>query len=140
MCIPRKPNLFRNEYHTICDGDLEEGTNTPIMWHAEIHDGKDCPAGDGPKKFNNVRGKTVGLMVWMHEPIACQGKACTMDSDFCVSKGNIEMDAKLGVYGQVLIKKRGANWPKGVPGDEIDRHFKNKPLGYCKTLQVDIDG
>jgi hypothetical protein len=40
----------------------------------------------------------------------------------------------------VLIKKHGANWPKGVPGDEIDRHFENKPLGYCEMLQVEIKG
>jgi hypothetical protein len=29
-----------------------------------------------------------------------------------------------GVYGQLLVKKRGQYWPKGVPGDAINRHFK----------------
>ncbi len=85
-------------------------------------------------------GKTVGLMLRMHEPIARQGKACTMASGLCVSKGIVEMHEKLGVYGQALIKKRGANWPKGVPGDKIDHHFVDKPLGYCKTLWVEIEG
>jgi hypothetical protein len=140
MCVPRKPTPFGNEYHTICDGDLEGTTGTPIMWHVEIQEGKDRPVQLGPKKFNNAGGKTVGLMLRMHEPIARSGKACTMDSGFCVSKGIVEMQEKLGVYGQALIKKRGANWPKGVPGDEIDRHFADKPLGYCETLRVEIDG
>jgi len=41
MCVPRKPTPFGNEYHTICDGDLEGTTGTRIMWHVEIQEGKD---------------------------------------------------------------------------------------------------
>jgi hypothetical protein len=110
------------------------------MWHVEIQEGKDRPAGAGPKKFNDVGGKMVGLILRMHKPIARQEKACTMDSGFCVSKGIIEMHEKLGVYKQALIKKRGANWPKGVPGDEIDCHLSDRPLGYCETLRLEIEG
>ena len=76
----------------------------------------------------------------MHEGISRQGKACTMDSGFCVSKGIVEMYEKLGVFGQALIKKHGENWPKGVPGDLIDEHFADKPIGYCETLHVEIEG
>ena len=43
------------------------------------------------------------------------------------------MYEKLGVFGQVLIKKHGSNWPKGVPGDQIDEHFADKP-----TLQTSL--
>ena len=132
--------LFGNKYHTICDGELDWTTGTPIMWHVEIQEGKDRPVQLGPKKFNNAGGETVGLMLRIHKPIAHCGKACTMDSGLCVSKGIVEMQEKLGVYGQGLIKKRGVNWPKGVPGDEIDRHFADKPLGYCETLRLEIDG
>lgn len=39
MCVPMKPHPFRNEYHTICDGDQ----GGPILWHAEIIEGKDHP-------------------------------------------------------------------------------------------------
>ena len=39
------------------------------------------------------------------------------------------MYEKLGVFGQALIKKRGANWPNGMPGDQIDEHFAEKPIG-----------
>ena len=31
MIVPLKPHEEGNEYHTICDGDLEKGN--PIMWH-----------------------------------------------------------------------------------------------------------
>ncbi len=31
MCVPNKPNLFGNEYHTICNGDLGGGTSNLIM-------------------------------------------------------------------------------------------------------------
>jgi hypothetical protein len=50
------------------------------------------------------------------------------------------MYKKWGVFGQALIKKRGANWPKGVPGDQIDEHFADKPIGYCETLHIEIEG
>jgi hypothetical protein len=32
------------------------------------------------------------------------GKACTMDSGFCVLKVIVELEAKLGVFGQALLK------------------------------------
>ena len=35
MCVPRKPHPFGNEYHTICDGELD-GPSNPILLHAEI--------------------------------------------------------------------------------------------------------
>ena len=136
MCVPRKPHPFGNEYHTICDGEFDLGCS--ILWHAEIQEGKDRPVQLGPKKFNNAGGKTVGLMLRMHEPIARSGKACTMDSGFCVSKGIVEMQEKLGVYGQALIKKRGANWPKGVPGDDINNYFQSKKVGEFDCLQHEM--
>ena len=60
-------------------------------------------------------------------------------SGFYVSKGTIEMHEKLGVCGQALIKKRGANWPKGVPDNEINCNFSDMPLGYCETLWLEIE-
>jgi hypothetical protein len=133
MIVPRKPHEEGNEYHTICDGDLEKGN--PIMWHVELMEGKDTPAGAPAKKYSDL-GKTPGLMCRMMEPIKRTGKACTMDSGFCVSKGIVELEAKLGVLGQALIKKRGRYWPKGVPGDMIDQHFADKEIGYSKTLEM----
>ena len=50
------------------------------------------------------------------------------------------MYEKLGVFGQALIKKHSTNWPKGVPGDQINEHFADKPIEYCETLHVEIEG
>ena len=136
MIVPRKPHEEGYKYHTICDGDLETGN--PIMWHVELMEGKDTPAGAPPKKFSDL-GKTPGLMCRMMEPIKRAGKACTMDSGFCVSKGIVELESKLGVFGQALIKKRGRYWPKGVPGDAIDEYFADKEIGYSKTLEVTFE-
>ena len=138
MVVPRKPHPFGNEYHSVCDGDLEKGS--PIMWHVEMQEGKDRPPGAGSKKYADEFGKTPSLMLRMHESIKRTGKACTMDSGFCVSKGIVAMHNQLGVFGQSLIKKRGRYWPKGVPGDMIDEHFKDKELGYCETLEVVFEG
>ena len=78
MCVPRKPHPFGNEYHSICDSDLNgAGGGNPIMWHAEIQEGMDRPAELGAKKYDE-KGKTVGLMCWMVEPIKSTGKCVTM--------------------------------------------------------------
>ena len=138
MCVPRKPHPFGNEYHTICDGELD-GHSSPILWHAEIQEGKDRPLALGPKKFDE-KGKTVGLMCRMVEPIKSSGKCITMDSGFNVSMGIVDMERVQGVYGQALIKKRGRYWPKGVPGDFIDEHFRNKEIGHSETLELVFDG
>ena len=53
--------------------------------------------------------------------------------------GIVDMEQVQGVYGQALIKKRGCYWPRGVPGDEIDDHFKDKAIGQSETLQFDFD-
>ncbi len=60
MCGPQKPHPFGNEYHKLCDGDLKCGA--PIMFQAELVEGKDCPPQIGCKEFDE-RGKTVGLML-----------------------------------------------------------------------------
>ncbi|KAL7486093.1 hypothetical protein ACHAW6_011693 [Cyclotella cf. meneghiniana] len=109
MCVPWK-SIFGNEYHTICDGELD-GHSSPILWHAEIQEGKDRPLALGPK-----------------------------DSGFNVSMGIVDMERVQGVYGQALIKKRGRYWPKGVPGDFIDEHFRNKEIGHSETLELVFDG
>lgn len=44
-----------------------------------------------------------------------------------------------GLRPEPLIKKR-KYWPKGVPGDQIDKYFEGKPLGFVKTRRQDMDG
>ena len=134
MCVPRKPHPFGNEYHTTCDSELD-GPSNPILWHAEIQEGKDRPVQLGPKKYDE-KGKTVGFMCCMVEPIKSSGKCVTMDSGFNVSMGIVDMERVQGVYGQ---EKRGRFWPKGVPGDAIDDCFRDKAIGHSQTLQLLFD-
>ena len=145
MNVPRKPHPDGNEYHSIADGD----DGQPVMWRIKIQEGKDRPKDETgkwafPSKFEgqNDKGrkytKTSTLMCEMTEPIHGTGKVVSMDSGFCVSAGILHLH-DLGVYGQALVKKR-RYWPKGVPGDQIDRYFEGKPLGHCKSLLQDMEG
>ena len=55
-----------------------------------------------------------------------------LDSSFCVLEGLVEL-RKMGVYASALIKKR-RDWPKHLPGDEIDEYFKKKKVGEGDSL------
>ena len=79
---------------------------------------KDRPTQLGPKKFEEL-WNTVGLMLWMFEPIFLAGKFVVLESCFCVSKG-ITALLGFGFYAAVIIKKR-KYWPKGVPVYDIDQ-------------------
>ncbi len=104
--MPRKPHLFSNECHTICDGDQ----GRTILWHLEFVEGKDCPKKPNGEwafycEFERASiSKTVALMLCMMEPIHRKGKVVTMDSGFCVAAGIVEMHM-CQFFGQVLIKK-----------------------------------
>jgi hypothetical protein len=113
------------------------------MWRIKIQEGKDRPKkADGPwafpSQFEN-ESKTVKLMLEMTEPIHGTGKIVTMDSGFCVSAGILALHDK-GVYGQALIKKRGRYWPRGVPGDEIIKHFEGKQIGEFECFVQEKEG
>ena len=140
MCVPRKPHPFGNEYHSIADGD----GGKPIMWRVKLQEGKDRPKDTQrnwafPSEFESRYFKTASLMLEMTVPIHNTGKVVTMDSGFCVTAGILAMHDH-GVYGQSLIKKHGRYWPKHVPGDHIDDHFKGKELGYTETYKQEVGG
>ena len=59
------------------------------------------------------------------------------DSGFCVLQALIEL-RKSGVFTGALIKKQQF-WPKYVPGDMIDDHFKDKDVGSVDSLKGKID-
>ena len=61
-----------------------------------------------------------------------------LDSGFCVLEGLIEL-LKISVYAGALIKKR-RYWPKHVPGDKIDEHFKSKDIGDTDSMYGMMDG
>ena len=146
MSVPRKPHPLGNEYHSIADGD----DGKPVMWRIKLQEGKDRPKDETgrwayPSEFegqdtNTGRKftKTSTLMCEMTKPIHGTGKVVSMDSGFCVASGILHLH-DLGVYGQALIKKRKF-WPKHCPGEQIERYFDGKELGFTKTLRQEIDG
>ena len=93
--MPRKPQPFGNEYHTVCC------SLSGILGQMELVEGKDSPPQIFPK-FNNKR-KTVGLLLRVLEPIFAMGMVVIPDSGFCVMRGIIELK-KWGVYASALIK------------------------------------
>ena len=89
MCVPRKPQPFGKEYHSIADGVMEKGLEgNPIMWRVKVLEGKDRPKKpDGswafPSKFPGY-SKTARLVFEMTKPVHHTGKVVSMDSVFCV--------------------------------------------------------
>ncbi len=75
----------------------------------------------------------------MTGPIQNTGKIATIDSSFCVAAGILVLH-DFGVYGQSLIKNRGQYWPNHVPGQEIEDHLKDKPLGHAETYKLSFNG
>ena len=140
MSLPRKPHPFGNEYHSIADGD----DGKPIMWRVRIVEGKDRPRKPDetfafPTKWEKkVYSNTVELVLDMTEPIHHTGKIVTGDSGFCVAVGVMALH-QVGVHGQFLIKKR-RYWPKHVPGDYIDSHMMEKPLGETELYVQELGG
>jgi hypothetical protein len=138
ICVPWKPHLFGNEYHSIADGD----DGKPIMWRVKIVEGKDRPKkADGrwafPSEFPARLGKTTTTMLELTKLIHGKGKVVVGDSGFCVWEGVIECH-KRGVWFQAYVKKCG-NWPRGVPGAVIDGYFDDMPLGHCLTHVAEHD-
>ena len=96
-------------------------------------EGKDRLTELGKKKWEDT-GKTVGLMLRMCDPIFSTSRCVVLDSGFCVSKG-ITALLEFGVYSAALIKKR-KYWPKGVPGDAIDKYFADKDVTHVYMLEA----
>ena len=63
MFVPQKPWPFGNEYHTVCCG------NTGIMFAMEIVKGKDAPRSRKYQEFDDLGGKTDGLLLRLSKSI-----------------------------------------------------------------------
>ena len=72
------------------------------MWGIEIVEGQDAQP-NHPKQFDNLSGKTIGLLVRMTEPIWYKGDVLVLDSGFCVLQALIEI-RKRGVFAASVIK------------------------------------
>ena len=125
MFVPRKPWPFGNEYHTICC------CVSGILWRLELVEGKDRPPELSAPKWDD-KGKTVGLLLRLCEPIFATGRLVILDSGFCVLSGITQLK-KRGVFASALIKRR-RYWPKHVPGCAIQQRFNPKEVGSYEAI------
>lgn len=130
MFVPRKPWPFGNEWHTICCA------NSGVMYAIELVEGKDRPREMGPSEFENLGGKTVGLLLRLTKQIWNLGKVVVLDSGFCVARALTQLSKK-GVFATALIKKR-RYWPKHVNGDMIKAHFANANVGDTDCYRISL--
>ena len=66
--------------------------------------------------------------------IFLSGKDVISDSGLFVAKVITALKTK-GMYASYMIKKQ-CYWPKGVPGDLIDTHFRDKKVGDVGTIET----
>jgi hypothetical protein len=79
MFVPQKTCCpFGNEYHTVCCG------NTGIMFAMEIVEGKDAPQSRQYQEFDDLGGKTVGLLLRLSKSIWGSERIIILESGFCV--------------------------------------------------------
>ena len=129
---PRKPHPFGNEYHTVCCG------LSGVMTSIELVEGKDRPQEIGAPEYEDLGGKTVGLLLRLLKNYFGSARYVVLDSGFCVLKALIELKRK-GVFACALIKKR-RYWPSMVPGDAFDEHFIQKEVGDTDAITGALDG
>lgn len=128
---PRKPHPYGNEYHTACCG------KSHILFSLELVEGKDHPM-QLQTEFDNLGGKTVGLLLRMLKSYFATGKYVVLDSGFCVLKGIVEL-RKRGLFSCALIKKR-RYWPTLVPGDTMQQYFEEMDVGDTDAVSGTLDG
>ena len=90
------------------------------MFAMEIVEGKDAPRSRQYQEFDDLGGKTVGLLLRLSKSICGSARIIILDSGFCVLKGIIELRKK-GLYASALIKKRRF-WPKYISEVKKSRH------------------
>lgn len=134
MFVPRKPHPKGNEYHTLACA------LSKIIFFHEIVEGKDRPPHLGLQKYESAEvGKTAALMLRMTECLSGTGTIVGMDSGFASVQG-LAMMASKGVYGSIVCKKKGRNWPKHIDGTEIESYMAGKAVGVTECRQGVLHG
>ena len=109
-----------------------------IFFVIELVEGKEHPYQAGLLEFEDLRGKTVGLLFCMMKSYFATGRYITLDYGFCVLKGLIQLRKK-GVFACSVINKK-RYWPVMVPGKEIEDHFREMEVGETYAIQRKVDG
>ncbi len=129
----RKPHPEGNMYHTLCDAD------TRILFHIELQEGRDRPAHLPRPEYEEEYGTMGALMLRMTESLQGSGRVVVMDSAFSITSALVAM-RKSGIHSTVVIKRKGAHWPRCFPGDDVLSHMEGKPVGDLHTAQGILDG
>ena len=84
------------------------------MFVVELVEGKDYPRQAGPLEFEDLGGKTVGLLLRMMKSYFSTVGYVILDYGFCVLKGLIQLRNN-GVFSCDVIKMI-IYWPSMFPG------------------------
>ena len=129
---PQKTHPFGNEWHTACCA-------LPIiLFVVELTEGKEHPRQSSPLEFEDLGGKTVGLLLHMMKSYFATGRYVILDSGFRVLKGLINLRKK-DVFACAVINKR-IYWPAMVPGKDMEDHFWELEVGETDAIQGTVDG
>ena len=108
------------------------------MFVVELVEGKEHPHQDGSLEFEDLGGKTVGLLLCMMKSYFATGRYVILDYIFCVLKGLIWLRKK-GVFACAVIKKR-IYWPTMVPNKDMEDRFWEVEVGETDAIQETVDG
>ena len=108
------------------------------MFVVEFVEGREHPLQAGILEFEDLGGKTVGLLLRMMKRYFATGRYVILDSGFCVLKGLIQLRKK-GVSACDVIKKR-IYCPSVVPDNDMEDHFGEVEVGGIDPIQGTVDG
>ena len=94
---------------------------------------------DRPKELPSPpqNRKTTEILLSLCKSMAGTGKIVVLDSEFCVLSALVQLK-KIGVSAHAVIKKR-RYWPKFIPGEAIENHFKDKQIGAVDCLSGELE-
>ncbi len=92
----------------------------------------------GSPEYDELGGKTTGLLLGLLSSIFHSGCYFVLNSGFYVLRALIELKKK-GVFTAALIKKR-SHCPTLVPGDHTIDYFKDKVAGVFDAISGVLDG
>ena len=91
ICFNQNPHPFENDWHNSC------AEFSSILFVVELIEDKFHPRQDGTLEFEALRGKTVGLLLFMMKSYFSTVRYVIIDSGFCVLKGFIQLKKK-GIF------------------------------------------
>ena len=131
ILCPRKPHIFGNEWYTACCA------LSGILFVVDLVEGKTHHCQDVPLEFEDLGGKTVGLLLRMAKSYFATGMYVILDSGLYVLKGLIQLRKKF-VFACAIIKKI-RYWPSVVPGKDMDDHYREVEVGETDSIQETVD-